>query len=174
MVLIFFVVAVRHISFYRSAKSLPRAFFHSSNTFWKKKLSYSIFTMFFLFFSLELHDPIEASLESPGHGGYLCQPWGEELLKQSKWCLHSTPGCVAHWVNNSICVWKAEWTAGCCIHTYQGCDGMQRSRLYVPEMSVSWFSVFPWCRKKIKSFHSFKKILNSGSWAVISVVQLGK
>lgn len=33
----------------------------------------------FLFFSFpqELHDPTEASLESTGHGGYLCKPGGE-------------------------------------------------------------------------------------------------
>lgn len=117
MVLIFFVVAVLQISFYRSAKSLPRALFHSSNTFWKKNWVTVFFTVF-LVFSLELHDPIEASLESTGHGGYLCQPWGEELLKQSKWCLHSTPGCVAHRVNNSICVWKAEWTTGCVVYIH--------------------------------------------------------
>lgn len=60
---------------------------------------------------LELHDPAEASLESTGNGGNLCQPGGEELLEQKDGVYTACPH-LSHAVNNSVCVWKAERVTG--------------------------------------------------------------
>lgn len=43
----------------------------------KKPHKITNFLFFFSSFPQELHDPTEASLESTGHGGYLCKPGGE-------------------------------------------------------------------------------------------------